>query len=407
MEKTVGALAPQWLRLLLSALVLSSLFSSAGAQSTAESFMHIEPFQARYEALLPLPLVVKMLGSRGNASAEPTRDELKLIKDNVLLDAPEWCVFRERAEQLKPSRLEVELLAKDATQRWLPVTQGEKAVNVSVAVTWYMDLRGMLPLLEVVWKNGLPPGLLVLPVRFYFGGKEADLAEITEQSARVKWENKNRMPVMRVAAVMPVLKAKTILSIPVALILWLLFSFLIWIWVKWRRYKFPGGVTPFFAVWLLGAMMFSTLGYWEWDRSDRTEQAQQSVKTNVYRAFEFGSEYEVKQRLEGYVSYDAVNEVYQKLGGCLQLDANAYVKASAQNLSAYVSQVQAVGEEGFSCEVEWSAVALGMHWGHSDQKALRMKAIAVIEHGFKTRANLSDERTWKLKSIEIKEQKVF
>lgn len=85
--------------------------------------------------------------------------------------------------------------------------------------------------------------------------------------------------------------------------------------------------------------------------TEAAESILQPIVENIYRAFDYRLEAEVKDRLATYASAELVDELYDRTHATLKLEGKDNTRAKAQQVGLTASNVLG-GMDHFTCDVE-------------------------------------------------------
>jgi hypothetical protein len=404
------------LRYLLLSLLLSVLLSPAAqAQAVAapappsvQGFLYVEPFVGRYEMVVDLPTALHWVQQSHDPLQIVTPADQLRYRAEFLRSAGDWCSVTQDDEKADVEVRGVTFL-KGKGGNLMSVEAEEKleAPLMQVGITWEFALRGAPERVELRWKHFVPP-LRSVPVSIYHGQGRPELAQMHAPLGSARWENKGRLAKPRAASSVPKFLVPEYLQIPVAMLVWLVLGVAIWVWVLSRGLKFPGGITPFLAAWVLGIIVTLQAGYvpLPLPGSQRSEPVTtqksaeailQPLLENFYRSFDYRTEAEVKERIQACAVPTLADSLYRRTLKMLTLEGSDGTRARVESVGLSLDEVQVEGD-GFRCAAEWAVFANAHHWGHPDQKGARIRARLTLH---------PQGEEWKLSVVEVLEERVF
>lgn len=369
----------------------------------AQAYLYIETYQTRFEVLFDSASMHALLFQGQPTPATLTPEMQKQLCDAAALRAAEWCAVSTAAEAL-PVPLPLVAVIKGLPGNTLPLQEGEE-VPVNQAMLGFMWEFATPPdpdVLKVTWK-GWMNNLKALPVRAFFGSL-SETGEIHSAVKTYRWRNQGRLPRPAPLAAVPQFEVPEPMRLPLGGILWLLVGLVFYIYIKVADHKLPGGSLPFFAVWLLGAVLMSQLLVVPFHTDgaspevSQVEEAQMIVSPllrNVYRAFDHHVESDVYDVLARSVDGELLRRLYLETIQALTLEGREGTRVTIAEFSASVDKVGPNPKgEGFVADCNWMARGIVGHWGHSHPRVNIYNArVTITPH----------DGEWKLTGLEVQE----
>ncbi|MEI6535394.1 MAG: hypothetical protein WCN98_08655, partial [Verrucomicrobiaceae bacterium] len=206
------------------------------------------------------------------------------------------------------------------------------------------------------------------------------------------------------------------ISIPVATVVWVLFS-IVYLGTRSKSgRKIPGRRLIGWASMVLGAVvlwpMFTVkvANPWVTQNPVSTDQAQKiltSLIRNIYRAFDQRSESAVYDVLARSIQGDLLQKVYLQTANSLSLDSQESTRVRVTELQVDVDGVKQIpGKGGFVADVVWNALGTVGHWGHQHNRVNRYTAKITVKPDRPSIADkLSQAGSWKIMGLEILDEK--
>ncbi len=430
MEETlVRLMSPRLIPLALIALAaLASVHALAqepagasGAEPVAEAYLYLEPFEARAEAIFNLGTVLQWMQRPAPASGEFDAAQQKELREHMLKFAADWCKLLADDQESRGGITSCAFI-KGKPGATLPVPEGEavRTNEALVGIVFEFPISGGPAKIELRWKELLQP-VTKLPLTIFFGPL-SEKRELTSTLPAVRWMNDNRLPKPKPLAQVPKIPVPEIYEIPLVMIVWILFGVALYIYMEIRDRKFPGGIIPFIAAWVLGIALTWNM---TWSVRDpfaasvpvistpaQAEEILQPLLKNVYRAFDYRKEQDIYDRLEHSVAGDLLRKLYLQTVQALTLEGQDGTRAHVTDLSVDVGSNAdrkkspdwkskpdpsvAPQASGFIAECEWTAMGNVGHWGHSHPRVNRYKARVTLN---------PVQGEWKLTGLEVLEER--
>ena len=372
----------------------------------AQSYLYLEPFDARVEVLMDLPSMLERLGKPHDSGTPLTAAEQEQIRLGASSLAKDWCRLKTDGEGVSGS-LAVVTFVKGEPGKTLPMAADEQVAprDLMIGLVWEFGIGGDPKHVEVYWTGfGSQGERMPLTV---FVGNSAEELELTKQMGMARWNNdRGHFPRPKPLAEVPKLPVPDMYAVPVAMIIWVLLGVAIYVWMEVKRFKFPGGVVPFIAAWGVGVVMSYNMGvalvhdpFGEKaipvTKPEQAEKVLLPLLRNVYRAFDYHKETEVYDRLARSIDGELLRTLYLQTIQALTLEGQEGTRAKVTDLTVTVDKVTAQ-PNGFIAEGEWTALGTVGHWGHQHQRVNRYKARLTV---------VPVIGEWKIRAMEVLEER--
>jgi len=370
----------------------------------AQSYLYLEPFQARVEVLFDVTTVLGWLKIPADASGMITPQMQSNVRAQMAALASDWCHLRADEAEAQ-GQLTGVAFVKGEPGRTLPMEEGAtvSARELMVGVMYEFAIPGSPAQLALRWTAFKEP-VAALPLTIFFANS-TETMELSPTLSVARWENKNRLPRPKPLAELPKIPKAHVYQIPLPMILWILFGLVVFIYMEVKDKRFPGGFLPFLASWLIGIGVTYSMTL---NISDPFAAQAAPVKTadegsrivepllrNVYRAFDYRTESDIYDRLARSVDGELLRTLYLQTVQALTLDGAEGARVHVTDLSVTVDKVETTAE-GFIAEGEWTALGTVGHWGHQHQRVNRYKAKLTVQ---------PIESEWKITALEVLEER--
>lgn len=406
MEEALGRLmrARALIFMLLALAGVSLRAQDAPPAQVAQAYLYLEPFEARVEAIFDLGTALSWLGETPGPGGVVKAERQAAIREQMMKLAADWTRLVVDDHDATGSIASAAFI-KGKPGATLPVAEGEDlpVPEVMIGMVYQFAISGAPNKIELRWKELKAP-LVRIPVTIFFGSL-SEKRDLVPALPVVRWTNDNRLPKPKPLAEMPVIPVATVYQYPVMMILWIIFGVVVYIYMEVKDKKFPGGMIPFVAAWVLGIAVTSNM---QWSITDpfadkapvietpaQAETVLQPLLKNVYRAFDYRKEEDIYERLEHSVAGDLLRKLYLQTIQALTLEGQDGTRAHVTDLSANVDKVQPA-EKGFVADTEWTALGTVGHWGHSHTRVNRYKARVTVN---------TVDGEWKMTALEVLEER--
>jgi len=396
--------------LLASACCLPS--PAAPERSSARAYLYLEPESARFECLVPLPEMMKLLGQPpGTSLAAEAQQSLRAAAERkaadwlrVMVDggaSPAGATFRATIVKGVPGR--TELLKPGET-----VSTSEAMLGL----VWESDLASVPEKLVFTWTE-FSETLPSLAVSIILGSQSED-HELSAGAPSFEWVNGGRLASHSPLAAVPPLPPVETIRLPLGSILWAVVG-LVFLTRQLRRgRRVPGRLMMTLMSILFGAAMLWPVASLHikppWGAAgpvppDQAERILTPLLRNVYRAFDGRQEREIYDVLERSIEGDLLERIYLQTVSALTLDAQDSTRARVTDLDVRVDSVRkSSGRRGFIADAQWTALGTVGHWGHQHQRINRYVAkvtVAAVPIG---NGKTGEASAWKIVGLEVEQE---
>lgn len=369
----------------------------------AQAYLYIEPYQTRFEVMLDAATTLKWLMPDAPVPAELTPEMQMQLQEAAALRAAKWCAVSSGVDVASTPQVQVSVI-KGLPGNTVPMKEGETlAVNQAMAGFIWEFATPPAPAEVVVTWNGWINERTTLPVKVFFG-TQSESGEINSTIKTFRWRNLDRLPRPAPLASVPQWERPDPLRFPLGGVVWLVGGLAFYVYLRAKDRRLPGGSMPFFAVWLLGAVLMSQLlvvpvhlGPSQ-PRITEVADAQRIVSPllrNVYRAFDHRAEADVYDVLARSVEGDLLRRLYLETIQALTLEGREGTRVNITEFQVTVDKVLPnPAGEGFLADCNWMARGLVGHWGHSHSRLNIYNARLTL---------VPAKEEWKLTGLEVQE----
>jgi len=375
----------------------------AAPEKIAQGYLYVEPYQARFEALIDANRLLHWLNPLKDIPAELDAASQKAACDAATKQVQDWCRLSANGSRVEGNFIGVSVI-KGKPAATLPLAEGES-----------------LPLREAmfgfIWEFPTPPGpdevivewrgfieeIRALPVRVFFGQK-SEVLEASTMLPKISWKAQGRLPLPTPLAQVPQISVEPPLMVPLVSIIWGLGGLIFLAFVRLHDRHLPGGSMPFIGAWVLGAVLsWPLLNVPVGGGADvpliKEKKDAEAILTpllrNVYRAFDHRSESEIYDVLARSVDGELLRKLYLETIQALTLEGREGTRVTISEFSADVMGVQpAAGGPGFITECQWTAMGNVGHWGHTHTRVNRYNAKVTIT---------PVDNAWKVTQLDVSE----
>jgi hypothetical protein len=375
----------------------SQRISPAAPDAPLQSFLAIEPFELRHEAMVRLGPLAATFGLDPDGVIEPldqqaiqtTVTAFVLSRTTLTADGSVVTALPRRADFMTVS-------PTGALPRVNPVPEPVAEAVIGVVVAYPAD--GMAQRVELDWAPfpeaiGTIPATLIDPETNRFELLTADRASLV-------WENQlseDPIPTVEAIEVEPVKLPIPLLSIPPFLAaLALLIAALM---DRRRTLSFAGARVLLVLGLLVGPIaqtavaMPGSAGRVPSERQARRILA--GLLPNIYRALEYRDESAIYDRLAVSVTGETLTDVYLEQRRSLEIEERGGAQARVEAVEVLeVDNVEETGA-GFQTRAIWHVGGMVTHFGHRHFRQNRYEALVGV---------VPADGVWKIDGIEVMEQ---
>lgn len=362
-----------------------------------QSFLAVEPFEVRHEAMLRLDGLAEPLGLVAGSTLEI--DQQPAVKDRLtelVLESTTVRVDGERAEALVRR---VDFMTVDPTgslPRPNPVPEPVSGAVVGVVIAY--PTGGMPENASLAWEPfpGAPqqiPATVIDPEAVTSWTLSADEPSLV-------WENKlteDPIPTVEAVEVEPVRLPIPWLSLP----LLLLSAVLMFVGMKGRRstLSFAAARVVLALAFVIGPVAQTAAGLpGSAGRTPSERQARRilaGLLPNIYRALEFRDEAAIYDRLAVSVTGETLTDVYLQQRRAMEIEERGGAQARVEAVAVLEAREIESRDSGFEVRSTWTVGGMVTHFGHRHFRQNRYDArIGIVPAA----------GTWKIQSIEVLEQ---
>lgn len=375
----------------------SQRISPAAPNAPLQSFLAIEPFEIRHEAMVRLGPLAETFGLDPDGTLEPldqqaiqtTVTAFVLSRTTVSTDGSVVAALPRRADFMTVS-------PTGALPRVNPVPEPVADAVIGVVVAYPTD--GMPQRVELDWEPfpdaiGQIPATLIDPESNRFELLTADLASLA-------WENRlseDPIPTVEAIEVEPVKLPIPLLSIPLFLAsLALLIAALM---DRRRTLSFAGARVLLVLGLMVGPIAQTAVAMpGSASRAPSERQARRilaGLLPNIYRALEFRDESAIYDRLAVSVTGETLTDVYLEQRRSLEIEERGGAQARVEAVEVLeVDDVEETGA-GFQARAIWHVGGMVTHFGHRHFRQNRYEALVGV---------VPVDGVWKIDGIEVLEQ---
>jgi len=361
--------------------------ASTESSQIAQGFLYVEPYQARFEALIDARRVLQWLNPLNEVPAILDPAIQKSVAAAATKQAADWCRLSAGTIKLEGHFIGASII-KGKPGATLPFEEGAEIATseAMIGFTWEFPTPPAPEELSVLWQ-GFYIDLKKLPIRVFFG-RNSEMLEVSSARPKTTWEAQGRLPMPEPLAKVPELTAPATLRFPLATGLWIAAGFCFYGFIRIRDHHLPGGSLPFIATWVLGAVLSWPLlnvnltGSATIPSIKETSEAEAILAPllrNVYRAFDHRAESEIYDVLALSVDGELLRKLYLETIQALTLDGREGTRITISEFSADILKVSpSPQDQGFITDVQWTALGTVGHWGHAHTRVNRYTAKVTV-----------------------------
>jgi hypothetical protein len=370
----------------------------------AATYLYVEPYQARVEALFGADLFLQWTGEKTDFAAPLTPEEQKVILKRAGAKAEGWCRLREDGTASRGKLATVSFVQGKPGQTE-PLKEGESITpkDCMIGLVWEFPTSPSPQLIEVQWWEWNHP-VTTLPMKV-FAGPHIDLLTMTSALPSAKWQNEGRLPPPKPLAAVPMLPPVTYLPVPVASLVWLVIGYAYYV-LRSRTGKKPrGGWLGMMIAWIFVAAILSPMGVMH--VRNPTDKVAAPVRTtedatriaepllrNIYRAFDYQTESQIYDSLSRSVDGELLRKLYLDTMQSLSIEGREGARVKVTDMDVQIDKVTQGENLAFTAEGQWTALGTVGHWGHTHTRVNRYNARVTI-HPVDTE--------WKITALEVLE----
>ncbi len=353
----------------------------------AHGYLYVEPYQARFEALIDANRVLHWLNPLKEVPAVLDAAAQQSLTDAAAKQTQEWCRLNVGTQPAAGSFLGVSVI-KGKPGATLPLETGADVATheAMIGFIWEFPTPPAPDQISVVW-SGFIEDVQTLPIRVFYGAK-SEMLEVSAARPKTTWKSQGQLPLPTPLAAVPSINVSAPMIIPLVSIIWVIAGLLFYTFIRIRQHHLPGGSMPFLAAWILGAVLswplFNVNIAGSVDIPRVTDkQAAEKILTpllrNVYRAFDHRAESEIYDVLALSVEGELLRKLYLETIQALTLEGREGTRVTISEFSADIVGVQPDPDSpGFISECQWTAMGTVGHWGHAHTRVNRYTAKVTV-----------------------------
>lgn len=369
----------------------------------AHGFLYIEPYQARFEALIDARRVLQWLNPLNEVPAALDAATQKSVTEAASKQTSDWCRLNAGTHKLESHFIGASII-KGKPGATLPFEEGADLPTQEsmIGFTWEFPTPPGPEELTVFWQ-GFIMDIKELPIRVFFGPK-SEMLEVSTLLPKTTWKAQGRLPMPAPLASVPALTAPAVIRFPFATALWIAAGLFFYGFIRIRDHHLPGGSMPFIATWILGAVLSwpllnvnlsSSADIPEIKETSDAEAILTPLLRNVYRAFDHHTESEIYDVLALSIDGELLRKLYLETIQALTLEGREGTRVTISEFSADILNVApSQTDEGFISEVQWTALGTVGHWGHAHTRVNRYTAKVTVS---------PIQNAWKITQLDVSE----
>jgi hypothetical protein len=375
----------------------SRRLAPAAPTAPIQSYLVIEPFEARHEAMLRLGGLAETLGLDARSVVEVS--DQAALSERLAAFVLDGAAIRVDGAEIPGIARRVDFMTVDSTgalPRTTPVPENVSEAVVGVVVGY--PVTGMPREVSLTW-DPFPAATETLPATTI--DPEAVVAvTLSAVEPALTWEYalaEDPVPSVDAVAVEPARLTLPLLSLP------LLAGALIVLFVGFRRRRAEASIATtrvILAVALVvGPFARTTMALPASAPGAPSERQARRILAgllpNIYRAMEFRDERLIYDRLAVSVTGETLTEIYLEQRRTLELEERGGAQARVETVEILDATEIERQEPGFRVRSTWTVGGMVTHFGHRHFRQNRYDArIAIVPV----------DGTWKIRSVEILEQ---
>ncbi|MGD8377184.1 MAG: hypothetical protein PVF68_13705 [Acidobacteriota bacterium] len=368
--------------------------ATPGSGATLQSFLSIEPFEVRHEAMLRLAGLARELGLAADGTIDPAAQDalverlasLVLERSRVRIDGRPAAGVVQRAYFMTVD-------PTGALPRPRPIPESVASAVVGVVIAF--PVPGMADAVELRWQPP-PAGVTAIPATVIDPESVRTLTLSAADPALV-WENTlSEQPIPDVAAVEvePVTVRVPWLSIPLVLVAGLLLA------AGVRRRRAGAGLAAarvlLAAAVIVGPVAPTALAVPGTGGGTPTPRQARRILAGllpgIYRALEYRAPEAIYDRLAVAVTGEALETIYLQQRHALEMEERGGARARVEAVEVLEADGIAAARDGFTVHAVWTVGGMVTHFGHRHFRQNRYDARLEI---------VPNAGTWKLRAIDV------
>jgi hypothetical protein len=377
-------------------LAASQRIAPTTPDAPIQSFIAVEPFEVRHEAMLRLGGLAEVLGLEMDSTLEV--DEQPSIVERLGKFVVEGSAVQVDGETREPLIRRADFMKVDPTgalprPNSVPEPVGEAVVGVVVAY----PTTGVPRRVSFAWRR-FPSAFEYVPTTV-IDPENVVSRTLTAEEPSLIWQNTLRedpIPTVEAVEVEPVHVRLPWLSLPLMALSGVLL--VRGIRGRHRPLAFALARVVLALAFVVGPLVQSALALpGSAGRTPSERQARRilaGLLPNIYRAFEFRDEATIYDRLAVSVTGETLTQVYLEHRRALEVEERGGAQARVEAVEVLQATELRSRGEGFGVRCEWTVGGMVTHFGHRHFRQNRYDArIEVVP--------VAD--TWRIRSIEVLE----
>jgi hypothetical protein len=375
----------------------SRRLAPAAPDAPIQSYLVIEPFEVRHEAMLRLGGLAETLGPNPYSIIEV--DDQAALSERITSFVLDRVAVRVDGVDLPGIARRVDFMMVDATgalPRTTPVPESMSEAVVGVVVTY--PTAGMPREVSLTW-DPFPTAMETIPATM-IDPESVVTATLSVVEPALIWENtlvEDPIPTVAAVAVEPLRLPVPLISLP------LLAAAVIVLIVGSRRRRVELSIATTRVVLALalvvGPLARTTVALPASAAGAPSERQARRILAgllpNIYRAMEYRDERLIYDRLAVSVTGETLTEIYLEQRRTLELEERGGAQARVEAVEILDAKEIERQETGFHVRSTWTVGGMVTHFGHRHFRQNRYDArIAIVPLA----------GTWKIRSIEVLEQ---
>lgn len=386
-------------------LAVQARYPEGGA---ARAYFYIEPNCARFECLVPSPVMMSLLGRTQESSL--TVEVQKALRDAAREKVADWLLVHVDGRRAMTADFRV-MIVKGVPGRTEALQPGETVLSAEcmVGLVWEYDLASVPEKIGFTWA-GFAEQIPVL-VAGMIAGSHREEHELTAGAPSHEWINRGRLAAHTPLAIVPSLPPAGFIRIPLISLLWVFFGLIIvGIWLCRGKIS-SGKLVILIAIVIGGAVILwpftpvnirSPGGAVAPVSQVQAELIVTPLLRNVYRAFDQRQEGAIYDVLARSIEGDLLPQIYLQTINALTLDEQDATRARVTDLGVQIDSVRMIPKvHGFVADVQWTVLGTVGHWGHQHQRVNRYDAIITVKA---IPAGEEGAPVWKIVALEVEQK---
>lgn len=371
----------------------------------ATSYLYVEPYHSRFEALFSASTFLKWLELPVADPTVPlTPEQQKQVQEKAAAVAAKWCVLRDNGSTVESNPMGVAFV-NGVPGRTEPPSKDEVFTVASsmIGLMWEFETSPSPQTIEVQWWGWNQP-VTTLPVKIFFGPLTEDV-EMSRALPFAKWNNNGRLPPPRPLAQVPPLPPIVTIPVPIASLIWLVIGYAYFV-IRDRTGRKPrGGWLGMVIAWLFVAAILAPMAIIrinsplnETPAVIATPAAAEKIASplvrNIYHAFDHRTESQIYDALARSVDGELLRKTYLDTMESLSLEGREGSRVKVTEFSLHLDTVKPGPDYSFESEGQWTTAGSVWHWGHTHPRVNRYTARLTIR---------PVQEAWKITALDVLE----